>query len=93
MLCKDSNDFINTKKYLLPLIVQATQKIKNQEKREQMIKDLENDVATAAQRFMKNLDGIRNKYSFAVYFTWYIHQRFKKESFWYKLKKMMGTSS
>jgi len=74
LLRDDDASFSRTQLYLAPLVTQAlnTAKVLETEQRSLRAKIL-SQTSQAAERFLSNHGG-GESYTFAAYFTWYIHQ-------------------
>jgi hypothetical protein len=77
LLRGDDNSFSATQLYLMPLIHQAVKRMElRKEESQRLASTLLADVPVAASRFLRSLSRSA-AYSFATYFTWYIHERCK----------------
>jgi hypothetical protein len=77
LLLSDDHDFTSTQLYLMPLIVQAVNRLTLSDRNSRQFRNaLLADVSVAAQRFLRSRSD-KTTYRFATYFTWYIQERVK----------------
>lgn len=79
ILLNDDPDFRNTKNYLDALILAALNRFEfSLKKRNQLRKELLQEVPVAAERFLSG-DQNQRDFKFSTYFTWYIAQKINKQ--------------
>ena len=77
LMQNDSFDFLATKKYLKPLILNSMSHFQlSQAAQKKLLAEITSDVPIAAKNFLANKNSnIKKRIKFSVYFTWYIAQR------------------